>query len=37
MYRAWVTPLMFITDWVVGFVEEWLMRKGVPELKIRRC
>jgi len=27
---------MFITDWVVGFVEEALMRKGVPELKIRR-
>ena len=35
-FRIWVTPLMFTTDWVVGFVEEALMARGVPELTIRR-
>ena len=34
--QVWVTPLMFVVDWIVGFGEEALMARGVAELSIRR-
>jgi hypothetical protein len=36
LYRVWVSPVMFATDWVVGAIEDILLHRGHDQQQLRR-